>query len=238
MSNVYVQAREIFNNVSSLTGFTPSNFDIVRSQEHLLERLCVMSVNSPTIKDIVRSSGLDIKKLASSKISQVTASVLSNKTAQDVQLVNLFPLTNEVFDKIKSIPTVMKICGDPDNQVDVDVHSSDRMKFMHGLALFVGRQILVVKYKIGEILDGKVHQAVELFLDAYDGTRGMFTAFHQIANKLVAGGLDKDEAKSALVEVSQEKVERLASFVRASFGGYMARVTDSIRENSSLLKGA
>lgn len=238
MSNIYVQANEVYRNVSTLRGFTAANFEIVRSQEQLLEKLSVMALIPETVKDLVNLSGIDVKKLASGRISKATTEVITSKTTNDVQLINLFPITNEVYEKVKHLPTVKAICGDPDNKIDFAVHENSRSRFMNGLAMFVARQILIVKFQLGEVLDSKVYRAVDLFRDAYDGKRGMYIAFHQITNKLVAGGIDKDEAKRALVEVCQEKVDRLAEYVRANFGGYLVSAASIVRQNSLLSKGA
>jgi|GEM_PF-4674352 len=239
MSNIYVQAHEAHINVNRLTGFTALNYEIVRTHETLLEKMAVLSLTRSNIKEIIQLAGIgEVGRLASQRISQATNKVISNYTANDIQLVNLYPFTNEVFEEVKHLPSVIKLCGDPENEADYDANEKRRALFIQGLAFFVARQILIFKRRLGQSLDPQVREAVDLWIDAYDGSRGMHIAFHQIANKLVAGGLEPAEAKQELVKVSEEKRERLAAFVRANFGGYLAAPVLTVRHNSRLIKGA
>ncbi|MCG5252567.1 hypothetical protein [Brevibacillus agri] len=233
MNNIYTQALEVQNNISRLSGYSVANYDIVRGQEMLLESMAVKALIYPTIKDIVNSCGLSVKRLASSEISKQTTKVLTRYDAGNIQLINLFSFTNEVYGEIKELPTVTKICGDPANEADYSVNEVNRGRFMNGLAHFVARQILLFKRQLSEIVNEKVARATDLWCEAYDGKKGTFVAFHQIANKLRDGGLEPAEAKDALTEVSQAKVSELAAFLRENFGGgYLSEAAGTVRRNT------
>jgi len=233
MNNIYTQALEVQNNINRLSGYSVANYDIVRSQEMLLEMMAVKALIHPTIKEIIKSCGVPVKRLASSKISEQTTKVLTRYNAGDIQLINLYSFTNEVYGEIKDLPTVVKVCGDPTNEADYSVNEVSRGKFMNGLAYFVARQILLFKRQLSEIINEKVAKAADLWCEAYDGKKGTFVAFHQIANKLRDGGLEPAEAKEALTEVSKAKVAELAAYLHENFGGgYLSEATATVRRNT------
>ena len=188
-------SQKVYETVKHIKGNSINALETRISFEKNLEKIAAKAFLHDTIKSILNSTGLDIKRIAHQKISKSLMDILRSKTADEVELTFLYPFTMKLYEEIQDFPTVKAVCGDRENIAQYLVKKEKRKLFLDALALFVGRQILICKHLMGTTISDDVDNATSRFLHRYNVTRSLYMAIHQSANKYVSGEISADELK-------------------------------------------
>lgn len=231
MNNMYMKAQRVQEEINTLTGFSATTMRIVMTNEQLLESMTCTTFVFDKLTDIFRACGITEKRLPTQRISAEFNKMLTCMSVNDIQLVNLLSLTDGLFKRIERFPTVERICGKADSEAERSLKQKESAMFKNGLAYFAARQVLIIKYKIGQVLEPSAAKAAERFLELTDGRRSMFAGLHQIANKLASGGLSPKDAKEGIEVIYRQGHRELAQGIRAQHGGYLGKVSLALKPN-------
>ena len=225
-------SKQVYETVRFIKGDSISSLKSRIAFEENLEKIVSRAFLHDTIKSILNSTGLEIKRIAYQKISKALMDILRTKRADKVELIYLYPLTVQLFRAIEDFPTVKAVCGDKDNKAQYSLKEESRKMFLDALALFVGRQVLICKHLMGTMISKDVDIATNRFLHRYNVTRSLYMAIHQAANKFIAGKISVDELKEIISSIAEQDYENIRNFIKTNIApnidGYFENIVREI----------
>lgn len=218
MNNIYQESKDYKDLI--VRNEDEDNFVKVERFELMIEENAALVFTFPNDKRIFEYFGISkCGRLATPAISKKTEDILRDYRLQRARLINLFDITNDVFDEIKEYPSVK-------NKIKTE---KDKELFIKSLSYFVSRHILIHRCKLGKLTNPYMKEMVNDFLDISNAERGMFQGIHQISNKLVEGGLSPKSAMNELRDVVLMRREDLAKKAIAYNGGYLGNATKMLQ---------
>jgi len=223
MNNIYIESKDYKELI--VRNEEEDNFSKIEKFESMIEENAILVFTFPNDKSIFEFFDVPkCGKLATPAMSKATETILREYKMARARLINLHDIVNNVFEKVENYPSVK-----PKLKTD-----KDKEYFIKALSYFVAKHILIHRCKLGKISNKETKELISEFIDTSNAERGMFKAFHQIANKLKDGGLSPIEALKQLKNQIVKRKEELAKEIVSYNGGYLGNATKMLKETEEV----
>lgn len=194
--------------------------------EKMLEDTAVLVFTIDQDREIFRTVGVQkCGKLAVGSISRVINEYLIEQKMNKLRLLNLQEITNDIFENISHYPSVQKVLENSYNEAP----------FIVGLSYYIARHIIIRRYQLGLLKTPDFKEVVGIYLDIRNSKTGNFVGLHQIANKLIYGGVSPKLAMEELKTIFSAKRSELSRIAIAYNGGYLSKQSETLRDRENII---